>query len=82
MNKKIVLSWSFWTGKSTLLKELEKLWFPVIEENSRRVLNELWVKNNELQGEQLVSFQKRLIEIQIKEERKESFITDTSLIKI
>lgn len=81
MNKKIVLSWSFWTWKSTLLKELEKLWYPVIQENSRRVLNELWVKNNELQGEKLVSFQKRLIEIQIQEERKDSFITDTSLIE-
>lgn len=81
-NKRVILTWSFWTWKSTLINKLNSLWFPVIFENSRRVLTELWVSNIELQGKKLEEFQRKLINIQIEEERKKSsFITDTSLIE-
>lgn len=81
-NKKVILTWSFSTWKSTLIKRLQDLWFPVINEGCRQVLTKLWISSNELTWEIQETFQKEIVELQISEERnKPSFITDTSLLE-
>lgn len=81
-SQKVIITWSFWTWKTTIIKLLEELGYPIIHENSRKVLNELWKSNQDFTTLELEEFQKKLVKLQIEEEQKKKhFITDTSLLE-
>jgi len=81
-NKKVIITWSFGTWKSTIISLLEKNDFPVINEVARKELDRLWLSSEDLIWKDLEEYQLNILKLQIEEEkRKQYFITDTSLVE-
>jgi len=72
---KISIEWAFSTGKSTLVKELWKLWYNVVYDLERDLIKELW-NPKDMTKEEINLFQNKLIDLQLEKERQKEVIFD------
>jgi len=80
---RIAIIWSHSTWKSTLIKELDTLGYPIIEEVSRRVIKKVWIEPITMSEIAFLGFETMVYNVQIQEEDKlQDFISDRWVIDI